>query len=193
MSDGLDPRQPRVRRALALFGVASALSWWAFYVPGVVSSALREVQFVGYWAAALLATWWGSSTVGPVLKWLARGACASVVLALAPHLDLLRLLPLHPALLPLAQDGLILTWATLFSAALGVATLRASRFFGRAWFVLIAYRLLLHAATWPEAFGVRLLGEQTPLLTASGQALMLVLVAFSWISLRSPESASAPP
>lgn len=193
MSVASDPRQPTVQRALLLFGVASALSWWLTWAaPLALTASVRQVQFVGYWSAAALATWWGTSTVSPLLRWPARLSCAGVLAAMSSGAGLLRMLPVHPNLLPLAQDAALLTWATLFSLALAAATRRASTFFGRAWLVLVGYRLVLHAASWPEAFGYRLLGDHAPLLTASGQALMLILVVFSWISLRSPETPSAP-
>jgi hypothetical protein len=186
------PPTHRVSRALLLFGAAMASSW-AFTrfrgELGLTSVTFSRLHFILFWGASAVSTWWGSAAATLVVRW---GARVAVGLAMAAALVPLGRF-LTPAFALIAQDLPTLLWATFFSAALAAATAPWSTFFARGWWVLIGYRVVLHAAMWGDALSQWSLGLLYPLLTSVGQALMLILVAFSWLTLKFPETASEAP
>jgi multidrug transporter EmrE-like cation transporter len=186
----MPPGAQPVSRALLLFGVAIASSWAFTYVRGplgLTDVRFGRLQFGLFWLASVLSTWWGTAVAPAAIRYGARGA---VFLALAA--GLVPSTQLGSGLTLVAQDAPTLLWASLFSAALALALRPASVFFSRGWWVLVGYRIVLHAALWADALSNWSFAAHYPVLAAVGQAMMLVLVAFSWLMLRFPESASEP-
>ncbi len=179
-----------VSRALLLFGIAmtGSLLFSAFRAElGLVTVIDSRIHFGLFWGASLVSTWWGTSAAPPWLRWSARGAGAISVMAAA--LPMTRFFS-APSTALVAQDAPTLVWATLFSASFALAVTPYSAFFGRSWWVLVGYRLLLHAGMWAAAFFGWPAGPWYGAMAAIGQAVLLVLLAFSWLTLRFPETAS---
>ena len=182
---------PWVTRGLLLFGLVSVATWALSTVrPTFQWSGIYvgRWNFYTYWSLALIATWW--STASLRLGWVQRLLTRlSSLVALAG----IMVLPKVMHELPGAGAGYLiqaappLLWATLFSAAL--ARITPSIFFARAWWLLITYRLFFHALSAAHAQEWADLSGVLPLLSWSAKVSMLLLLAYSWLALTSPEEA----